>query len=255
MENGTIINFKEKFFEESREFTEIKSTSESTTIGEFQDVDELEDEIWIMQCPKGTDVTPFQGQKLKLPGRAHVEDLEAVAVEFNAPITQSFGYCNRKGKYALRLLPIQGGLVLRNRLKAAATVTEKDIEDISPGIGRVPMPSGIKVRHPLLGVHFEKKINMDQAISERLRNADKNSARILGKTLFHTNNKVPNTKYSIPNTMFETVEIKSDPEDDFKFVTNNKNKKKKSKKRKNSESSSSSKKSKRRNEEIFYSHI
>ncbi|CAD6995267.1 uncharacterized protein LOC101458342 [Ceratitis capitata] len=174
------ISVKERFLEDNPDYKEIKSSFDINTIGGFQDIDEVEDEVWILQCPKGFDMaSEIRGQKLKIPGRSSFNSVEAVAVEFTEPETRAFGYCNRKGRYSLRLLPVKGNILMRGRLKTAEAVTLENAETLCPPPGKVPFPDMIKVRHPLHGHQFDKSLKIDKAISERLKKADELSTKLL----------------------------------------------------------------------------
>ncbi|XP_069961618.1 uncharacterized protein [Bactrocera oleae] len=173
------ISLKQRFLEDNLQYKEIKASTELTTIGQFQDITEIEDEIWVLQCPKGYNIEEnLQSQKLKLPGRTNFTSTEAVAVEYAEPETRAFGYCNRKGRYSLRLLPVKGSILLRDRLKASEAVTLENAEALCPPQSRVPFPDMIKVRHPLHGHQFDKRLRINKSIAERLKKADEMSAKL-----------------------------------------------------------------------------
>ncbi|XP_067629321.1 uncharacterized protein [Eurosta solidaginis] len=177
-------NIKQLFLDNNTDYKEVKPSKELAAIGEFQNVDEIKDEVWLLQCPKGLDIdTELQGQKLKLPGRTNFNTAETVAVEYAEPQKRAFGFCNRKGRYSLRLLPIKGNILLRGRLKGSEAVTLEHAESICPPEERVSLPDMIKVRHPLHGHQFDKSIRVDKRIADRLKKADKISAAVLHEAL------------------------------------------------------------------------
>ncbi|XP_023294201.2 uncharacterized protein LOC111677333 [Lucilia cuprina] len=232
------LTCKESFLEENKLFSEIELTEESKPIGKLQDFDLLENEIWLLQCPKGMDVSELENQKLKIPGRTNINNSEAVSMEFNEGKEQhAFAYCNRKGRYDLRLLPVRGTIVVRDRLKAAETVTIERAEECCPPAKRVPLPSGIRVRHPLLGVHYEDKLELDKAVAKRLQKADEISAQILKESLLQKskrNNAI--IASSKTNGKQLQIEISSAEDEEVEFVSEEKLKKKKKNKRKHNES-------------------
>ncbi|XP_053952652.1 uncharacterized protein LOC128859673 [Anastrepha ludens] len=182
-------SIKDSFLEDNRDYKEIKPSKEVTTIGGFQEIDEVEDEVWLLQCPKGFDIkSELEDQRLKIPGRTNFNSSEAVAVEYDLPELRAFGYCNRKGRYSLRLLPVKGNILLRGRLKATEAVTLENAEALYPPQGRVPLPDMIKVRHPLHGHQFDKSLRVDRAIAERLKKADEISAKVLYEAIMNRKN-------------------------------------------------------------------
>ncbi|KAI8119841.1 hypothetical protein FF38_14133 [Lucilia cuprina] len=231
------LTCKESFLEENKLFSEIELTEESKPIGKLQDFDLLENEIWLLQCPKGMDVSDLENQKLKIPGRTNINNSEAVSMEFNEGKEQhAFAYCNRKGRYDLRLLPVRGTIVVRDRLKAAETVTIERAEECCPPAKRVPLPSGIRVRHPLLGVHYEDKLELDKAVAKRLQKADEISAQILKESLLQKSKRNNAIASSKTNGKQLQIEISSAEDEEVEFVSEEKLKKKKKNKRKHNES-------------------
>ncbi|XP_017472201.1 PREDICTED: uncharacterized protein LOC108363367 [Rhagoletis zephyria] len=238
------ISIKERFLEDNTDFKEIKPTQELTTIGGFPGIDEVEDEVWFLQCPKGFDVeSELQGQKFKIPGRTNFNSCEAVAVEYAEPETRAFGYCNRKGRYSLRLLPVKGNILLRGRLKATEAVTLENAEAMCPPQGRVPFPEMIKVRHPLHGHQFDKSIRVNKDIAERLKKADEISAKVLYDAIKNRNiiknvnsglSKMKQRPKAFTTNEQNAIQIDSTDEDGV-FEREEKTKKRK-KSRKNSES-------------------
>lgn len=229
--NIDLVESKEKFLLENPSFTEIELTDDSKPVGKLDDFDLLENEIWLLQCPKNMNVNELQNQKIKMPGRSNINGNEAVSMEFEkGKECHAFAYCNRKGSYVLRLLPVRGTIVVRDRLKAAETVSEERVEECSSPAKRVPVPK-VRIRHPLLGSNYEDKIKLDESIEKRLKKADENSAQILNETL-KRKSKQQSAGYE-KTTKNETklgspIEINSG-DDDVEFVSEEKLKKKKKK--------------------------
>uniref|UniRef100_A0A0A1WV49 Methionyl-tRNA formyltransferase n=1 Tax=Zeugodacus cucurbitae TaxID=28588 RepID=A0A0A1WV49_ZEUCU len=201
------ISLKQRFLEDNMQYKEIKASAELTTIGKFQDIDEIEDEVWVLQCPKGFNLEEeLQSQKLKLPGRTNFNSAEAVSVEYAEPETRAFGYCNRKGRYSLRLLPVKGSILLRNRLKVTEGVTLESAEALCPPPSRVPFPDMIKVRHPLHGHQFDKSLRINKSIAERLKKADEISAKLTYEAVTNrTSVKSQNSKLSSQKKKSKTI--------------------------------------------------
>lgn len=233
------ISLKQRFLEDNSQYKEIKASTELTTVGQFQDIDEIEDEIWVLQCPKGLNIKEeLQSQKLKLPGRTNFNSAEAVAVEYDEPETRAFGYCNRKARYSLRLLPVKGNILLRDRLKMAEAVTLENAEALCPSQSRVPFPDMIKVRHPLHGHQFDKSLRIKKTIAERLKKADEISAKLMYEAVINrTSGKSQNIKLysqkkkSKPNFAANGNNLSDD--DDIEFLGEVKGKKKENKRKRN----------------------
>lgn len=229
---------KETYLQDNEYLTELELTEESKAIGNLQDIDLLDNEVWLLQCPRGMDIKDLERQKLKMPGRTNFNDSEAVSMEFTEGKEQrAFAYCNRKGRYALRLLPVRGTIVVRDRLKAAETVTTERAEECCPAAKRVPLPSNIRVRHPLLGVQYEEKLVLEKAIKKRLQKADEVSATILKDNLakkMESSLRTVVSKKLNSKTSLEAIEINSGDEDDddaVEFISVEKSKKKKNKRK------------------------
>ncbi|XP_073814446.1 uncharacterized protein isoform X1 [Musca autumnalis] len=228
------IALRESFLAENNIYSELEHEADEKTIGKFEDIDVTENEIWFLQCPKGMDLKSLESEKLKIPGRTTLNDIESVSVDFVEGKQQhSFAYCNRNGRYDLRLLPVRGSIFLRKRLKAAETITEERIAECCPPSKRVPMPSNIRVRHPLLGFQYDDKLDIDTNVIKRLREADETSAEILKKSMV----KKLYEKASQKQQIAKCIELDSAEEDDsVQFVSEEVIKKKK---RKHSESNKS----------------
>lgn len=228
------MDHKHSFLVENQQFMEDEFGSDCRPVGKLEDIDLVEDEVWLLQCPKGMDVKQLESQKLKIPGRTNLDDSEAVSVEFVEGVEQhAFAYSNRKGRYDLRLLPIRGTIVLRNRLKAAATITCDRVEECCPPAKRVPMPSAIRVRHPLLGHQYAEKLELDDNITTRLQEADRVSAQML-KDSFEKNVTAKRKSLQKMTPIEINSEDDADETDAVVFVSEEIVKKKKSK-RKHSE--------------------
>ncbi|XP_055905570.1 uncharacterized protein LOC129941046 [Eupeodes corollae] len=209
---------KIKFLRSNPKYSEIEDDNEA--LGDFFKINE-EDEVWLVQCPKGTDISILKDQKIKLPGRSNQDEYETVATEFPEPIPHAFGHKNKKAHNSLKIVPIQGNIVIRSRLKIL-TPPDASLSEGSSTV-KVPMPKGIKQRHPLHGVDFESKLTICPEIAERLKQA-------------HAVSEVPNGKHKSKNSKHKSNEsntVAMDSDGEVELVLQKKHKLKK-KKRKHS---------------------
>lgn len=158
---------KSIFLEKNPKYKEIDDTN--LALGDFHTISD-DDEIWLMQCPKGADISLLTGQKIKLPGRSNHEQFETVATEYIEPISHAFGHKSKKAHNAIKIVPIRGSILMRNRLKA---MPPPDATEVLVSPVKVPMPTGIKERHPLHGVDFASRLEICPQIAERLKEADR----------------------------------------------------------------------------------
>ncbi|XP_061387884.1 uncharacterized protein LOC133322948 [Musca vetustissima] len=238
------IALRESFLAENSIYSELEAEADVKPIGKIEDIDVTENEIWLLQCPKGMNLKSLENEKLKIPGRTSINDLESVSVDFVEGKQQhSFAYCSRNGRYDLRVLPVRGTIVLRNRLKASESITEERISECCPPMKKVPLPSKIRVRHPLLGFQYEDKLEIDQIVKKRLLEADQLSAEILKQSIVKKLSEKPKQKQQ--NT--KAIEIDSDNEEDdeVQFVGKEVVKKKKRKHSESNKSDDGSKKKKK----------
>lgn len=226
------------FLAENPTYSELEQEGDIKAIGKIEDIDLTENEVWLLQCPKGLDVKALEHEKLKIPGRTNLAGFEAVSVDFIEGKQQhSFAYRNRNGRYDLRLLPIRGTIVMRNRLKAADNITAERIEECCPPSKRVPLPSKIRVRHPLLGFDYEEKLNLNKDVTERLQEADKISTEILRDSLIKKISEKRKVIKGRETAGVQSFVIESEDDEDVQFVKEEiVEKKKKMKKRNHSES-------------------
>ncbi|XP_039496505.1 uncharacterized protein LOC120454899 isoform X2 [Drosophila santomea] len=66
----------------------------------FCEFDGHTDEVWLMQCPKGTDPLLIAGKRIKLPGRKSIGDLQADEknLEVTAKLWRTANYYNIRSK-------------------------------------------------------------------------------------------------------------------------------------------------------------
>ncbi|XP_075147231.1 uncharacterized protein LOC142221397 [Haematobia irritans] len=207
---------KATFLNEHQQFSEVDEVDELITVGKIEDIDLVDSDVWFLQCPKGMDLKVLEHEKLKIPGRTSLSDVETISVEFvEGKQQQSFAYSNRKGGYDLRLLPVRGTIVVRDRLKASDNVTSERIEECCPPSKRVPMPSAIRVRHPLLGVRYEEKLDLKPDVLHRLKEAEISRKSVAKKSKLSR---------SQPSASVKIEEISSTDDDEVKLVSEKKRK-------------------------------
>lgn len=185
---------------DAEELVEVEISAQSKGLGSLHKIDLEEDEVWLLQCPKGMDLKTFEEKQIKLPGRTSLREYEAVSTEFTSgPIHNNFAFCRpKKQKYSVRVLPVRGTIIVRDHLvneaelQSAVTVPEnvpeilrgEDQETVSRNyIKKLPNPNLIPVRHPLLGHNFQECLDkIRPSVGKRLLKASIKSERIVKKT-------------------------------------------------------------------------
>lgn len=216
-----------ELFLANNNFEEIDIGYAAKAIGNIDEIDLAEDEVWLMQCPKGLNIKELESQMMKMPGRTNFGNLESVCVEStDEPKKEAFAYFdNRKSKYSLRILPIRGSIIVRERLKANKPINEEEFAQHSSTKRKVAMPRNLNIRHPLLGSQYEEIGNVDTSVIRRSRKADKQSAEVLKDSLLKKSFKHSMNLTQIKNSANES-------EKEVEFVSETKGKKKKKKKNK-----------------------
>lgn len=216
---------KNYFISENKHLTELDIKEPAST--DFNEITE-DDEVWLVQCPKDLDPEKFLNNKIKLPGKSAVSNMETVSVTYKTPKALSFG-CKKKKKFSLKNIMVDGSILIREKLPTIKKETEFDL----PKQQRVPFPDNLKERHPLLGYNFGESITLPDEIQQKLQKARSAS---LDK--------------SKDDSLMETIKIEeSAEEDDVVFVKSEKVKSKKRKSSKGDDSQPKKKKSKASKEE------
>lgn len=172
---------KSEFLEEN-DYAAIEPIELSNTSNEaIQNFDPAVHDAWIVQCPKGIDINTLTGKRIKVPGRRYVGDIQVRTTHYERPLNNSIGYMNNKGKYAVRLLPLAGHVVVSKRLnmeKPDAAANEETNAFPKPS---VPQKFRLPVRHPFFGRDYKTRIDVDKKTAKKLRSADKNCAEVTEK--------------------------------------------------------------------------
>uniref|UniRef100_A0A1B0BVV0 Uncharacterized protein n=1 Tax=Glossina palpalis gambiensis TaxID=67801 RepID=A0A1B0BVV0_9MUSC len=218
---------KELFLANNNNFEESDIGHAAEAVGNINEIDLAEDEVWLMQCPKGLNIKELESQMMKMPGRTNFGNLESVCMEFtDEPKKEAFAYFDsRKSKYSLRILPVRGSIIVRERLKANKPISEEEFAQHCPTKRKVAMPRNINIRHPLLGSQYEDIGNVDTSVIRRSRKADKQSAEVLKDSLLKKSSTRSRNLTQIKNSGNES-------EKEVEFVSETKGKKKKKKKNK-----------------------
>lgn len=168
------------------------------TIGSMHKIDVEEEEIWLLQCPKGVKLSELKEEQIKVPGRTTIkEHIETVVTEFPSGFRQeAFAYCRPKHKYAVKLLPVRGSIIVRNCLQFQTDLAKNiglkneevnNEEDTSSQnyVRSLADPSTLPIRHPLFGRGFEESLKtIKPLVQKRLLEVDLRS-----KNLLPTNDK------------------------------------------------------------------
>ncbi|KAH8380962.1 hypothetical protein KR200_006696, partial [Drosophila serrata] len=143
----------------------------------LHDFDSETHDVWLMQCPKGTDLQKLAGKRIKLPGRRYKGDVKLRASKYSTPVNETVGYVNYKGKYSQRQLPLSGYMVVSKRRKAAKRVAQHDSGSEFP-VALPPPKFKLPVRHPFFGRNYKKHIELPAAINNVLKNAARKDAKM-----------------------------------------------------------------------------
>lgn len=157
---------KNFFISENSNLTELEIKEAA-----FAELHEItgDDEVWLVQCPTNLETSNLLNNKIKLPGKTSLENLETIAVEYKNPKTLTFG-CKRKKNYSLKNINFDGSIVIREKLQTVKK--EKEFE--LPKQEKVPFPDNLKERHPLLGYRFEESITLPGNVLAKLKKAEGN---------------------------------------------------------------------------------
>ncbi|KAH8289177.1 hypothetical protein KR054_001347, partial [Drosophila jambulina] len=198
---------RHEFFEEN-DYVELdpKDSKLPCCADAFQDFDAQTHDAWLMQCPKGMDPQQLVGKRIKLPGRRYIGDLQVRASNYATPLSEAVGYVNRKGKYALRKLPLTGCVVVSKRLKANKPGQDELVTDTEFPAAPAPPKYNLPVRHPFFGRDYKRRIDLPAALTNALKKADKKHAKTTAK-LRHTADY-----YTIKSKMMQTAQTLEEKE-------------------------------------------
>lgn len=145
------------------------------------DADEIssDDDVWIFQAPASIDVSKLAGQTFKLGSRSstvHLGDkaIECVTEKYSEPKSMSMICTQQRSQMALVSFVPQGKVLLRSAVQNGADAEALDFDGLDTSV-TVPMPSNLKVRHPLHGAIFEERLKLDKSIKAKLVEADSRS--------------------------------------------------------------------------------
>ncbi|XP_039496504.1 uncharacterized protein LOC120454899 isoform X1 [Drosophila santomea] len=175
----------------------------------FCEFDGHTDEVWLMQCPKGTDPLLIAGKRIKLPGRKSIGDLQVRAVKNSTLQSEAVGYMSSKGIFALRRIPLVGYVVVSKRPYNKQPLTgQKD--ELIPAIVTPPKYL-LRVRHPLFGRSYKHSIQLPKMISMSLCQADEKNLEVTAK-LWRTANY-----YNIRSKLLTTTQTLEQKENDVRL--------------------------------------
>lgn len=140
--------------------------------------DELSDsdEVWVFEVPNGIDPTALVGQTVKLGSRRSAlklndaDSYECVSEKYDEPKTVSLVCQKKNAQLAMKNTRPIGRVVLRQKLGASLEVPI-NLDESKVNV-KVPMPTNLKVRHPIHGVNYEDSIALSETIKEKLAKAE-----------------------------------------------------------------------------------
>lgn len=140
-----------------------------------------EDEVWLFQCPQSVAVEKLVGNKLKLNSKPHVIPADA-STKFEylseSPVNNQFytviSKSADKNKHEAFSFRPAGVVRIQHEIPEVVHSDVFEAVDVS-----VPYPQNLKVRHPLLGFHFEDRSILSKGVRRLLRKAvtDSNIAK------------------------------------------------------------------------------
>ncbi|KAH8271001.1 hypothetical protein KR044_012651, partial [Drosophila immigrans] len=169
---------KKDFLEETQQ-TEVRSSEcDSECAAPLDEFDAAMHDVWLLQCPKGMQLSALGGKRIKMPGRRYVGELQVRATHYAEPLQQSVGLVNARGKYTVRRLPLAGNMIVSKRLN----LDKPDEDDDDDGSSAFPKPSKpqkfkLPVRHPFFGRDYQERIVVDKKTAKQLRDAEKKSGK------------------------------------------------------------------------------
>ncbi|KAM8718364.1 hypothetical protein ACLKA7_000177 [Drosophila subpalustris] len=168
--------YKREFLEETDQIEISKQLFDSECAAELENFDVAVHDAWLLQCPKGMDLSAALSHKrIKMPGRRYVDNLQVRATHFAEPQIQSVGFVNAKGKYALRRMPLAGHMIVSKRLNMEKPSDAADDNCVDFPKQCKPQKFRLPVRHPFFGRNFKERIELNKKTSKRLRHAQKKS--------------------------------------------------------------------------------
>lgn len=138
-----------------------------------------EDDVWLVQCPQNLDINSLAGlnflQKDKNNFKIGNSSYECVASKDNNrdKLSLLIPPTEPSGNYKMNTLELNGVFFIRERVHNI-----NDIEVCEQPAEKVPFPSNLKKRHPLLGVNYHKISKIPKYIREKLANPVNNYKKL-----------------------------------------------------------------------------
>lgn len=145
-----------------------------------------DEEVWLVQCPKNVPIENLIDKTLKLNGRRHVlsDDTTSKSYEYYADKAAAVAddendhfytaICKSEQNDCHQAFSFRSAGVIRFKEELAAADAGGIVDLVGPQ--RVPYPTELKVRHPLLGVHFADRTKLDKRVRRALQRAVQASA-------------------------------------------------------------------------------
>lgn len=190
-----------------------------------------EDELWICEIPNSTDVNELIGKSVKLGNKKFLikteqAELECVSSKFeNIPGVYenvlSVAFQNNRSRFSMKNVKPVGRLIIHEKiaeLEPSTNLTPSDQNESTL------FPNISVVRHPLFGVHFKEKIEVNDRVRKKLTEAQTSSERIFDNVqvkleieesskISHKVIEPPNRRAAIENSMYKTKKGNSHDDD------------------------------------------
>lgn len=138
-----------------------------------------EDDVWLVQCPQNLDINSLAGlnflQKDKNNFKIGNSSYECVASKNNNrdKLSLLLPPTEPNGDYKMNAFELNGVFFIRERVH-----NSNDIEVCEQPVEKVPFPSNLKKRHPLLGVQYKKVSKIPASVKEKLANPVNNYKKL-----------------------------------------------------------------------------
>lgn len=170
-----------------------------------------DDDIWLCEIPNVVNVNELIGKTIKLGGSKTFSTTDGIQIECASEKyddsnkvyqnTLSMAIKNDDSQFSMKNVKALGRLTFRQKPNEHAYDITEDVETISYKAGTT-FPKDIRIRHPLHGHQFEKHIDLNETIKQKLKD-------VRGKSnQKHTKIKIKKEKET-NSTSVETTSKKS----------------------------------------------
>lgn len=171
------------------------------------EIDE-DDDIWLCEIPNVVNVNELIGKTIKLGGSKTLTTSDGIHVECASEKyddsnnvyqnTLSMAIKNSDSQFSMTNVKALGRLTFRQKLNEYAYNMNDDAAQISYKAGTT-FPKDIHIRHPLHGHQFEKHIDLNEAIKQKLKDAQGKSSQKHTKLKLKKEKEINCTSVEAPN--------------------------------------------------------